>query len=63
MTNGIETNPQSRAILHAMMELGRTLSIPILVEGVETKRQLAILRKEGCNVNGGAKTDHRAGKK
>lgn len=45
----IETSPQARAILHAMLALGRALCIPILVEGVESERQLAILRKEGCN--------------
>ncbi|MDE2405576.1 MAG: EAL domain-containing protein [Sphingomonadales bacterium] len=44
----IEGNPQARAILHAMLALGRTLDIPVLVEGVETDRQLAILRAEGC---------------
>ena len=44
----IETNPQSLAILHAMLELGRSLAIPILVEGVETERQMAILQAEGC---------------
>ncbi|MBU6268898.1 MAG: EAL domain-containing protein [Sphingomonadales bacterium] len=44
----VETSPQSRAILHAMLALGRTLDIPVLVEGVETERQLAILRAEGC---------------
>ena len=45
----LEANDQSRAILQAMLTLGRELSTPILVEGVETERQLAILRKLGCN--------------
>ena len=49
LVDDIEVNPRSRAILHAMLELGRKLSIPVLVEGVETERQLAILRQEGCN--------------
>jgi len=44
----VETDPRARAILHAILALGRTLSMPILVEGVETARQLAILRREGC---------------
>jgi EAL domain-containing protein (putative c-di-GMP-specific phosphodiesterase class I) len=44
----VERNPQARAILHAMLTLGRALAIPILVEGVETAHQLAILQKEGC---------------
>jgi diguanylate cyclase len=45
----VEANLNARAILHAMLALGRELSIPILAEGVESERQLAILRKEGCN--------------
>jgi diguanylate cyclase (GGDEF)-like protein len=45
----LEANPQSLAILHAMLAMGRSLSIPVLVEGVETERQLAILQAEGCN--------------
>ena len=45
----IETNDQSRAILYAMLTLGKELSMPILVEGVETEQQLMILRKYGCN--------------
>jgi EAL domain-containing protein (putative c-di-GMP-specific phosphodiesterase class I) len=44
----IESDPQSLAILHAMVELGRSLAIPVLVEGVETERQMAILRASGC---------------
>ena len=43
----IETDRHARAILHAMVALGRELAIPILVEGVETELQLAILRSEG----------------
>ncbi|BEV01195.1 bifunctional diguanylate cyclase/phosphodiesterase [Novosphingobium olei] len=44
-----ETNDQSRAIVKAVLALGRTLSIPVLAEGVETKMQLALLVEEGCN--------------
>jgi diguanylate cyclase (GGDEF)-like protein len=47
--NDIESNAQALAILHAMLAMGRSLSIPVLVEGVETERQLAILQAEGCN--------------
>jgi diguanylate cyclase len=49
LIDDIETDRRARAILHAMMELGRQLSIPILVEGVESERQMMILRNEGCN--------------
>ena len=43
------TNPQSIAIVHAVIGLGRSLSIPILAEGVETKAQHDILAEEGCD--------------
>ena len=45
----IEKGPEARAILHAMLTLGRELNIPVLVEGVETEHQLAILQQEGCD--------------
>jgi EAL domain-containing protein (putative c-di-GMP-specific phosphodiesterase class I) len=45
----IGTNRQSIAIVHAVVGLGRSLNIPILAEGVETKAQLDFLAKEGCN--------------
>jgi diguanylate cyclase len=44
----VETDQQARAILHAMVALGRELSIGVLAEGVESERQLAILRNAGC---------------
>jgi EAL domain-containing protein (putative c-di-GMP-specific phosphodiesterase class I) len=44
----VECDPQARAILNAMLSLGRELSVPILAEGVETEEQLAILRRGGC---------------
>jgi predicted signal transduction protein with EAL and GGDEF domain len=45
----ILSNPQSQAILHAILAMGRSLDIPILAEGVETEMQLAFLRSVGCN--------------
>lgn len=44
----IETDLPARAILHATLVLGRKLGLPVLVEGVETERQLDILHEEGC---------------
>jgi diguanylate cyclase (GGDEF)-like protein len=46
----IETSRQARAILHAMIALGRELDIAILAEGVERQQQMAILRLEGCDL-------------
>jgi diguanylate cyclase len=44
----IETSPQAKAVLRAVIALGRGLGIPVLTEGVETKEQLEMLRRKGC---------------
>lgn len=45
----LEGNIQSTAILRAVLALGKSLSIPILAEGIETPEQLDVLRREGCD--------------
>jgi len=45
----VETSPQAKAIIRAVLALGQSLHIPVLAEGVETQSQLSILRAEGCN--------------
>ncbi|TPN81581.1 EAL domain-containing protein [Mesorhizobium sp. CU2] len=45
----VETSPQAKAIIRAVLALGQSLHIPVLAEGVETHSQLSILRAEGCN--------------
>jgi len=45
----IGTSPQSRAIIRAVLSLGRSLSIPVLAEGVETEEQFDFLKTEGCD--------------
>ncbi len=45
----VETSPQAKAIIRAVLALGQSLAIPVLAEGVETHSQLSILRAEGCN--------------
>jgi diguanylate cyclase (GGDEF)-like protein len=47
--NEVESNPQSKAIVRAVMTLGQSLNVPILAEGVETADQLELLRREGCD--------------
>jgi diguanylate cyclase len=47
--NEIENDQQARAIIRAVLALGKSLEIPILAEGVETKNQLDILNHEGCD--------------
>ena len=48
-TNGLEHDVQAKAIVRAVLALGKSLEIPVLAEGVEVPEQLSILRAEGCN--------------
>ncbi|WP_051227994.1 putative bifunctional diguanylate cyclase/phosphodiesterase [Pleomorphomonas oryzae] len=43
-----EMKEDSRAIVKAVVALGRSLDVPVLAEGVETVGQLSILEEEGC---------------
>jgi diguanylate cyclase (GGDEF)-like protein len=45
----IGRNFEASAIIHAILGLGRALSLPVIAEGVETEEQRAFLAKEGCN--------------
>ena len=44
-----DTSAQARAIIRAVLALGKSLAIPVLAEGVETEAQLRILENEGCD--------------
>ena len=43
----VPADPQSNAVVSAMLALGRALGLQIVVEGVETPEQLAFLRENG----------------
>jgi diguanylate cyclase (GGDEF)-like protein/PAS domain S-box-containing protein len=45
----LQKNPQSAAIISAIVGLGRGLSMHVVAEGVETFDQLRFLTDEGCN--------------
>lgn len=45
----IESNQQAIAIIRAVLALGKSLSIPVLAEGIETDDQLSALQREGCD--------------
>jgi diguanylate cyclase (GGDEF)-like protein/PAS domain S-box-containing protein len=45
----LHRNPQSAAIIRAVIGLGRGLDLPVAAEGVETKEQLAFLERERCD--------------
>jgi len=44
----IDADPRTEAIVRSVVELGRTLGIDVVAEGVETPGQLAVLRDLGC---------------
>ena len=45
----LEHNRHSMAIVRAVIDLGHSLKIPVLAEGVETAAQLTILHDSGCD--------------
>jgi len=47
--SNLERNPQSAAIVRAVIGLARGLDLPVIAEGVETKDQLAFLAHEACD--------------
>ena len=47
--SGLADSPQAIAIVRAVLALGKSLSIPVLAEGIETDEQLEVLRREGCD--------------
>jgi diguanylate cyclase (GGDEF)-like protein/PAS domain S-box-containing protein len=47
--SNLERNPQSAAIVRAVIGLGHGLKLPVVAEGVETEDQLSFLAKELCD--------------
>ena len=47
--SNLKSNPQSAAIVCAVVGLARGLNLPVLAEGVETKAQLDFLAAESCD--------------
>ncbi|MCG6206361.1 EAL domain-containing protein [Rhodopseudomonas sp. HC1] len=47
-TRKLENNPDSAAIIEAIIDLAHRLNLPVIAEGVETESQLAFLAGAGC---------------
>jgi diguanylate cyclase (GGDEF)-like protein len=47
--SNVESNPQSAAIVRAVIGLAQGLDLPVVAEGVETQDQLAFLKREACD--------------
>jgi diguanylate cyclase (GGDEF)-like protein len=45
----LQANPQSEAIVRAVIGLGHGLNLPVVAEGVETRDQSAFLAREACD--------------
>ncbi len=46
----LSTNPESEAIVQAIVQLGHTLGMRIIAEGVETREHLCRLQEMGCDL-------------
>lgn len=49
VVHGINTDPDSEAIIKAIIAMGRTFNLTVVAEGVETAEQLAFLHAHGCD--------------
>jgi diguanylate cyclase (GGDEF)-like protein/PAS domain S-box-containing protein len=47
--SSVQRNPQSAAIIRAVIGLGHGLGLPVLAEGVESEEQMALLAAERCD--------------
>jgi diguanylate cyclase (GGDEF)-like protein len=50
---GIAESKESASIVHILMQLGKTLGLKTLAEGIEDEAQLRILLREGCDYGQG----------
>ncbi|PWW23177.1 PAS domain S-box-containing protein/diguanylate cyclase (GGDEF)-like protein [Geodermatophilus normandii] len=46
--SGIDTDPRGAALVGSVVDLGRTLGMDVVAEGVETPEQMALLTALGC---------------
>ena len=44
----VEVSPSARSIIHMIVQVGRSMNVPVAAKGIETAGQLSILINEGC---------------
>jgi EAL domain-containing protein (putative c-di-GMP-specific phosphodiesterase class I) len=49
----LDTNPESQAVVRAIIELAHGLNMQAIAEGIETQAQLEILQQLGCDLGQG----------
>lgn len=49
MVRDVDHDPRDRAILKAIVAMGRALGLKLVAEGIEREAQLAVLTDEGCD--------------
>ncbi len=47
--SGLEAGAQARAIVRAVIGLAHAIDVPVIAEGVETERQMDLLRRKNCD--------------
>ncbi len=50
---GLSNSAESRALAHTLIQLGKTLGLETLAEGIEEQAQLEILKQEQCDLGQG----------
>ena len=48
LIQGLESDPQARAIFHAIAKMARALSMDVIAEGVDEAKRVPALREAGC---------------
>ncbi|MEH6650193.1 MAG: EAL domain-containing protein [Motiliproteus sp.] len=48
--DGSESDSRKQALIDAMLNIGRSLGLEVVAEGVETEQQSQFLKDKGCNL-------------
>ncbi len=50
LVRGVTRSPEQRRLVGSIIDIGRSLNVKIVAEGVETREQVRVLAKLGCDV-------------